>query len=490
MSRIQTKNGQPGIYNATPPTLTDGDVGGLAVDAGGKLITSSSSATTLTMAITDLYPQYDNMQFGGLPLRTDATGSLAVAGLFTNDLGTGRANWTGSSISYSPGTATFTNGSMDVTGSGFSTTDLHYLDFIKLSADNETFWAQVGSVTSDTTLTLCVAYTGTSATGAYDVARAATVTGSGATISVASGQATVAAGVTSGSTSVLYKTLSFPPFQNITGSQQLSISQRISNQDIYVGLEHQATSSRYFARFHFTGTNNTQVITETSYNPTTVPSASETETNTVTLPGSATTASQNTYKVDFQYDQAVFSINGIVVAIHTARLPQIWSQIMNTQIRVVNNAAVTNTNIVSNYLFVRSYTRMDVNSSPITPTIPGYPTGGAPITATSGNVAAASAVATLTSATGKTAYITGFQITASGATVGVDVNATVTGLVSGTLTYTFSFPAGALIGATPLIIPFHTPVPASATNTNIVVTLPSGGTGNTNAAVNAQGFLL
>lgn len=116
------------------------------------------------------------------------------------------------------------------------------------------------------------------------------------------------------------------------------------------------------------------------------------------------------------------------------------------------------------------------------------PCGGTPETAASGNKAAASATATLAAATGKTTYITGFQISAGGATSAVCVSPTVTGVITGTMTFTFCAPAGVTTAATPLIVTFPQPVPASATNTTIVVTLPSLGTGNTNATVSAQGF--
>jgi hypothetical protein len=330
--------------------------------------------TSPLMVPADFYPAYNNIANGGLPLRTDATGSLAVGAAVTTDQGSGRGNWTGSAISFSPGSATFVNGSTALTGTGFSTQDIHYLDFIKLSADPEADWVQVIYVNSDTSITLSAPYPGTSATGAFDIARAITSTGAGATISVASGQLTLAAGTTNASASAVYKVLTFPPFQNVTATNRISISQRIANQDIYVGLEQKIASSRYFVRFHFSGTTNTQVITESGYNPTGVPSAAETETNTVTLPTGATTASLNVYKVDYQYDQAIFSINGVIVATHSARLPQIWAQNINNQIRVVNNAIVTNTNIINDYMFTRSYSRIDT-----------YPSGAAPINLTSLN---------------------------------------------------------------------------------------------------------
>jgi hypothetical protein len=117
-----------------------------------------------------------------------------------------------------------------------------------------------------------------------------------------------------------------------------------------------------------------------------------------------------------------------------------------------------------------------------------YPVGQTPLVAASGNVANGSAAATLTPGSTVKAYITGFEVTATGATVGLPVLVTVAGILGGTLTYIFAAPAGALLIATPLIVPFNPPLPASAVNTAIVVTCPALGTGNTNAAVVAHGF--
>jgi hypothetical protein len=118
------------------------------------------------------------------------------------------------------------------------------------------------------------------------------------------------------------------------------------------------------------------------------------------------------------------------------------------------------------------------------------PAGATPVNASSANQANANAVATLPAAAGKTTYISGFQLTASGATAGLAVTATVAGVLGGTLNYTFTFPAGALVPAQPLVVTFPEPLPSSAVNTAIVVTLPASGAGGTNATAAAQGFQL
>lgn len=119
-----------------------------------------------------------------------------------------------------------------------------------------------------------------------------------------------------------------------------------------------------------------------------------------------------------------------------------------------------------------------------------YPAAATPITNSSGNVANSNAVATLAAAVGKTTYITGFEITAGGATTGALVTVTVVGPVTGTMSYTFAAPTGATVGAEPLIVEFPVAIPASATNTAIVVTLPALGSGNTNATAVAHGYQL
>lgn len=119
-----------------------------------------------------------------------------------------------------------------------------------------------------------------------------------------------------------------------------------------------------------------------------------------------------------------------------------------------------------------------------------YPAGATAITASSANVANASAVATLSGVALKTTYICGANITSGGSTAAALVTPTVVGTITGTLNFTYATVAGATLGNTPLSLRFSPCVPASAVNTAIVVTLPALGAGNTNATVNAHGYQL
>lgn len=132
--------------------------------------------------------------------------------------------------------------------------------------------------------------------------------------------------------------------------------------------------------------------------------------------------------------------------------------------------------------------------SPVTlPPLPSNSTTGVAatsVTAASGNVAAATATATLAASAGKTTYICGFSITSTGSTAAAVVSPTVTNTITGALTFTYASVAGATLTNQPLIVPFNPCVPANAANTAIPVALPSLGAGNTNTTVNAWGFQL
>lgn len=110
--------------------------------------------------------------------------------------------------------------------------------------------------------------------------------------------------------------------------------------------------------------------------------------------------------------------------------------------------------------------------------------------ATSGNVANATATATFGGGDPtKRSFLTGFTCTGSGSTSGNAVEVTVVGPAgAGSLSYAFTFPIGALVGAVPLDVQFNPPI-NTALNGAIIITLPAGGAGNTHACVSCTGFV-
>jgi hypothetical protein len=117
-------------------------------------------------------------------------------------------------------------------------------------------------------------------------------------------------------------------------------------------------------------------------------------------------------------------------------------------------------------------------------------TTAAKLVASSGNVIAATATASLAAAPGLMNYVCSFSITGSGATTAVIVQPTITGLNGGTLTFTVGVIAGVLLNQPPLDIRFTPCQPATALNTAITLSVPSFGSGNTNVTANIFGYRL
>jgi hypothetical protein len=95
-------------------------------------------------------------------------------------------------------------------------------------------------------------------------------------------------------------------------------------------------------------------------------------------------------------------------------------------------------------------------------------------------------VATLTAAVGATTLIRGFTVSGLGATSAAPVNVVVTD-GTWTLTFVLNVPAGVTVVIAPFTVVFGDGLPASATHTNITVTVAAFGSGNTSATVNAWG---
>ena len=111
------------------------------------------------------------------------------------------------------------------------------------------------------------------------------------------------------------------------------------------------------------------------------------------------------------------------------------------------------------------------------------------ISASSGNVAAATATATLPALPGRLNRLCTYQVTSAGSTAAAVVTGTITGVVGGTISFTYTTVAGATLANLPLAVIFEPCLPATAVNTAIVLSLPSLGAGNTNTTVTAQGFV-
>jgi hypothetical protein len=117
-----------------------------------------------------------------------------------------------------------------------------------------------------------------------------------------------------------------------------------------------------------------------------------------------------------------------------------------------------------------------------------FATGGAGTPQHTTQTGAAGAVsAAITAGAGKFAYLTGFEVTGTGATATSLIVVTVT-TPTVRANYELTIPAGAGAAMTPLQVTFPTPIVSDAAAGSVTVNVPSFGAGSTAQAVNAHGY--
>jgi hypothetical protein len=284
----------------------------------------------------------------------DDGGALITRGAVLTDEGTFRCNFANTSVAVGIGSVTVSG--TTVTGTGFLNADVHYKDYFKLSADGESAWRQIESIDSDAQMTLVSAYTGgTSGTG--ERALMQPFTGAGGSLAVASGALTIGGGTTATSITGIKRLTDYAP---LIFRARLSISQRIANQEIHIGLEEDAATTRWFARFLADGTTATTIKCETGRNPTGAPSAAETETVTVTLPNGRNTSQSLEYRVEMLAESVRFYVEGVLVAENARSMPHQHDE-MTSHVEIRNGTTpASNTNVVVDYITSKNHNKVEV----------------------------------------------------------------------------------------------------------------------------------
>ena len=119
-----------------------------------------------------------------------------------------------------------------------------------------------------------------------------------------------------------------------------------------------------------------------------------------------------------------------------------------------------------------------------------YPSGAVPSGGSSGVLTNAAGAASIAAVVGKTCWLTGFEVTYTGATAGSTQSPSISGLAQGTMYYVVDVAAGASSsGNTRLLVSFPYPLPASSTNTAITLSLPAAGAGGFSAG-NIHGYTI
>jgi hypothetical protein len=310
---------------------------------------------------SDFAPGYEVTNNEPIDVTADPKGALQIRGNVLTDEGGYRFLGSGSSFDVSIGTCTFTNGSSTVTGTALSSYDLHVGDYVKLNADG--LYYQVEEFTS-TTITLSDVYTGTGGSGASSCAVMKPVVGAGTTVAISGGYATITAGTTATSIAEIERDVDILPLVKET---EIRISQRIANQDIYLGFYDESATTKYWAWFQFTGVNTDVVICETAFSRSGAPTATDKETTTVAIPLGLYTTAFNKYRIEVTVDSVRFLINGVVVAIHK-KIVMRPVDILTSTLRCVNGTTpASSTTIDLNYDYVNNFNKVSVGFSDTDP---------------------------------------------------------------------------------------------------------------------------
>lgn len=320
-------------------------------------LASLDSKTQSVKSIGNFYPNTlgtsNNYSSVGdeVSISVDSQGNMLTRS--STDEGSAREPFDGGSIGFSVGTITLTNGLDTITGADL--TILERNSYIKLTADAESAWAQVLSIDTPTTGRLYFNYTGTGGAAAAIQSNYKPVTGTGGNIGVASSICTIGAGTTINQFSGITKEVDYGPLTQIA---LVSVSQRIVNQNIYIGLQNSQTTPTKFARFNLSGTVNTLAVFETTDIKSGTPAGADIETSTFTLPDGLTTASSLRYKIEITSEFCRAYVNDKLVAQHFNNIPAQYN-IMDMVIGTLNgvSAPATNTNVL-----VDSYSLANYNS--------------------------------------------------------------------------------------------------------------------------------
>jgi hypothetical protein len=119
---------------------------------------------------------------------------------------------------------------------------------------------------------------------------------------------------------------------------------------------------------------------------------------------------------------------------------------------------------------------------------PGLTVGTQSAFSFQGTAAAAAITLTQPAVAGKINFVTGIIISGGGATAASIITVTLASGGTTILSLNIAVPAGVTGGIIPIVISFDTPVAGLGANQNMVLTVPSFGAGNTNAAAFLQGF--
>lgn len=251
----------------------------------------------------------------GTHLQADSAGQLMVRGPIFTDEESYRDDFSSAIISSLTGTVTFVAASTTVSGSGTSfTTEVSRTHYVKLSSDSDEAWTEVLSVVSDTEIELLAPYSGTGGSGTASYSQWVVRVGTGGSASASSSILTLASGTTSSSRTSITRRGDYLP---VYLQAHVSLSQRIANQEFYVGVVDSVPGEEICALAVFDGTDNTKVRLRTA----SAAGASNIEESLVSLPNGMTSASSILVEVSVLSYVVFLSVNGVKLVEHRRHVP-------------------------------------------------------------------------------------------------------------------------------------------------------------------------
>lgn len=339
------------IVEAVPRAL--GPSGGFFVEAG-------VSTGSWVPATPSTYFGYVRGQ--KIPLQIGADGTLQCYSMVLTDCGSFRDDFTGSALTSNlTGTVLFTNGSVNVTGTGCAfTTELDRFQYIKNTGHAEGTYAGILRVIDDNNLILSAPYAGATVSGTAVKSSWDPQTGSGGSISVANSLLSITSGTTLSSNTWVQRGSDYGPMYKVI---RFSVSQRIANQTIRMGFFDSFASPKYCACVELTGTNNTQVTLVTRSGT----GASDVESVTVTLPSGVTTASLinlvisvTNERVTLYYDPADGSAH-VFLAMCRNHIPPPYTTLLSGKGFLNTGTPASSTTLNIDLSYLNDYNILEVN---------------------------------------------------------------------------------------------------------------------------------
>lgn len=291
-------------------------------------------------------------------LYADVEGNLATRSQVLTDEESFRDDFCYSGLATNlSGTCKFVAGTIVVGTSTSFRSEIKKGDYVKLSTDAGTAFTQVQDVYSDTVLLLTEDYLGTPGSGTGQVGKWVYGSATGS-LAYSGSELTLTSSATSGPGVYAYveRAADYAPFELMI---QAKINNRYANQEGYIGmLDTDLATMDKQVLVKFSGTTNTTVIFQTSFD------SSDVETTTCTLPNAGVTSDYHDYVFGVGPRKAILWIDKVKVAEHTRHIPGPYDtlKLLNA---IQNTGAVSgSTNLIINAVAFENYNRVEVALSP------------------------------------------------------------------------------------------------------------------------------